>query len=152
MGTWLHHLGYFSNFCVISRIFFFFSLIIFQIYRSQNLAKQTSSSSTTSTVTPAPGVLKRPPPIGNSIQKFFFEKIIKKSTIYYLKPYLISLCFFRKIEKHNSRKILMCNEKMASMVLIMADDLPSEKILMNFFEKHSMPLFRNKRFELNLMP
>ena len=38
----------------------------------------------------------------------------------------------------------MCNEKMASMVLIMADDLPSEKILMNFFEKHSMPLFRNK--------
>merc|ERR1712088_787554 len=46
----------------------------YENYRSQNLAKQTSSSSTTSTVTPAPGLLKRPPPIADDKDKQLQEK------------------------------------------------------------------------------
>jgi len=46
----------------------------YENYRSQNLAKQTSSSSTTSAVTPAPGLLKRPPPIADDKDKQLQEK------------------------------------------------------------------------------
>ena len=54
--------------------FFFLFSLYFYFNRSQNLAKQTSSSSTTSAVTPGPGLLKRPSAIADDKDKQLQEK------------------------------------------------------------------------------